>query len=151
MQDSGDAVCVYKLMKFLGKRAWMQKRGVVRVSLEALSVQTYLGIHESEQQAPREVIIDVHFEYDRPAADSIEASIDYRWVRDRILAAVENRRFGLIEVLGETILHAVRTEPRIRWASVRVHKIRALRQAASVTALVEWSRTQAATDLLPLP
>ncbi|HEY4355259.1 MAG TPA: dihydroneopterin aldolase [Acidobacteriaceae bacterium] len=119
----------------------MLERDLVRVSIEGLSVRTYLGIHAHEQEAPREVCVDVQFDYERPLADSMEAGIDYRWVRDQVLSVAENRRFGLIEVLSETILNALTAESRMKWASVRVHKAGALRQARAVTAVVEWRST----------
>lgn len=119
----------------------MLERDVVRVCVEALSVQTYLGIHDFEQEKPRDVYVDVQFDYARPKEDQIEAGIDYRWVRDAVLTSAQGGRFGLLEILAETILKAVTAEPRMLWVSVRVHKMAALRQAKSVTALVEWKRT----------
>ena len=116
---------------------------LVRVSIEELSAEAYLGVHDSEQQEPRRICVDLEFEYKRPKTDSLAAAIDYRTVRDKVLSAIENRRFKLVETIAETILDAVKEEPRVTWLSVRVHKLGALKQAKSVAALVEWRRSEA--------
>lgn len=115
---------------------------LVRVSIEELSADAYLGVHDSEQQRPRKICVDLEFEYKRPTIDSLAAAIDYRTVRDKVLSVIENRRFQLVETIAETILDAVKDEPRVTWVSVRVHKLGALRQAKSVAALVEWRRAE---------
>ena len=114
--------------------------GLVRITIKELSVPAYLGVHDFEQEKPTRVCIDLEFEYKRPASDTIADAIDYAGVRDRIFSAIENRRFGLVEIVAETILDAVKVEPRMTWVSVRVHKLGALKQALSVAAFVEWSR-----------
>jgi dihydroneopterin aldolase len=120
----------------------MLDSSLVRVSIEELSADAYLGVHHSEQRKPRRIYIDLEFEYERPAADSLAAAIDYRIVRDKVLSVLENRRFKLVETLAETILDAVKDDPRATWVSVQVHKLGALRQAKSVAALVEWRRPE---------
>ena len=111
---------------------------LVRISISGLSVDVYLGVHDSEQRKPRRVSVDVEFEYKCPATDSLAAALDYRAVRDQVLAAVEKRRFQLVETMASTILDAIRREPKATWVSVRVHKPGALRQANSVAARVQW-------------
>ena len=118
---------------------------MVRVSIEGLSVDAYLGVHDSEQRKPRRICIDLEFEYKRPIDDSLPAAMDYRTVRDRVLSALQNRRFQLVETIAETILNAIRDDPRSTWVAVRVHKPGALRQARSVAALVEWKRPEGET------
>ena len=113
---------------------------LVRVSIEELSLDAYLGVHDSEQQKPRRISVELEFEYRRPATDALAAAIDYRAVRDTVLAAIANRRFRLIETIASTILDAIRAEARATWVSVRVHKPDALRQAKSVAALVQWEQ-----------
>jgi dihydroneopterin aldolase len=120
----------------------MLDRILVRVSIEELWADAYLGVHESEQQRPRRIYIHLEFEYKRPAIDSLAAAIDYRGARDKVLSAIKNRRFQLVETLAETILDTVKDEPRATWVSVRVHKLGALKQGKSVAALVEWTRAE---------
>lgn len=120
----------------------MLDRSLVRVSIEQLRADAYLGVRDSEQQKPRRVCVDLEFEYQRPATDSLAAAIDYRGVRDKVLSAIKSRRFRLVETLAETILDAVKDEPRAAWVSVRVHKLGALKQGKSVAAQVEWRRAE---------
>jgi len=118
----------------------MLNPGVVRVRIEELAVEAYLGVHDFEQKKRRKVTLDVDFEYQRPAEDMLSAAVDYRVVRDRVLAVVEDRRFNLVETMAQAILEAVRSDARVSRVSVQVHKPGALRQAQSVAALVEWGR-----------
>ena len=112
----------------------------VRICIEDLRVKAYLGVHASEQAAPREVPIYLEFEYEIPGSDSLADAVDYRAVRDKVLAAVENRRFALVEIMAKTILESVKSEPRIVRALIKVSKTKAVKQAKSVSAMVEWNR-----------
>jgi FolB domain-containing protein len=116
------------------------KPNVVRVGIEDLLVHAYLGIHPAEQEKPREIPVYLEFEYECPASDNLAQAIDYRRVRDKVLAVVENRRFALIEIMAKTILDAVKCEPHAYRVLVKVSKTKALKQAKSVTATVEWNR-----------
>jgi hypothetical protein len=51
-----------------------------------------------------------------------------------------SHRFCLVETMAKTIVEAVATEPRVMWASVRVGKTKALKQARSVNAMIDWTR-----------
>jgi FolB domain-containing protein len=112
----------------------------VRICIEDLLVKSYLGVHASEQEKPREVPVYLQFEYKSPASDNLMEAVDYRQIRDLVLAAVENRRFALVEIMAKTILDALKTEPRIVRVLVRVSKTKALKQAKCVSAMVEWNR-----------
>lgn len=112
----------------------------VRICIEDLLVKAYLGVHASEQEKPREVPVYLEFEYRSPASDDLAEALDYRQVRDRVLAAVENRRFALVEIMAKKIIDAVKSEPRIVRILVRVSKTKALKLAKSVSAVVEWNR-----------
>jgi FolB domain-containing protein len=112
----------------------------VRICIEDLLVKAYLGVHDSEQENPREVPVYLEFEYQSPASDSLAEAVDYRRVRDLVRAAVENRRFALLELMAKTIIDAVKSEPRIIRILIKVTKIKALQQAKSVSAVVEWNR-----------
>ena len=112
----------------------------VRICIENLLVKAYLGVHASEQETPREIPVYLEFEYESPRTDSLSEAVDYRLVRDRVFAAVENRRFALVEIMAKTIVDAVKSEPRIVRVLVRVSKTKALKQARSVSATIEWNR-----------
>lgn len=112
----------------------------VRICIEDLIVKAYLGVHDSEQENPREVPVYLEFEYQPPGSDSLAEAVDYRQVRDSVLAAVENRRFALVEFMAKTIVDAVKSEPRIVRVLVTVSKTKALKRAGAITAILEWNR-----------
>jgi FolB domain-containing protein len=116
------------------------KPNVVRICVEDLLVHAYLGVHPTEQEKPREIPVYLEFEYECPTSDNLGQAIDYRRVRDKVLAAVENRRFALVEIMAKTILDAVKCDPHAYRVLVKVIKTKALKQAKSVTATVEWNR-----------
>jgi FolB domain-containing protein len=123
------------------------KPNVVRICIEDLLVQAYLGVHQSEQEQPRSVPVYVEFDYECPASDKLSEAVDYRHVRDKVLAAVENRRFALVEIMAKTILDALKSESRISRALVKVSKTKALKQAKAVSALLEWQREKQTQEL----
>lgn len=108
--------------------------------IEELLVNVYLGAHAREQRKRRRIPVYLEFEYEQPSTDSLARALDYRHVRDKVLAAVEKRRFCLIETMARAILDAVTSEPRVSRVCVRVEKTTALKQARAVTAVVEWNR-----------
>ena len=119
----------------------MRNSNQVRVCIEELLVNAYLGAHAHEQKRRRRIPVYLEFEYQQPSTDSLALALDYRDVRDKVLAAIETRRFCLIETMARAILDAVRSEPRVSRVCVRLEKTRALKQARAVTAVVEWNRT----------
>lgn len=120
----------------------MLSSNLVRVCIEDLVVSAYLGAYAHEQKKRRRVAIDLEFEYRQPDADALALAIDYRGVRDRVLAAIENRRFCLVETMARVILESVRSEPRVNSVRVKVSKPGALKQARAVTAVIEWHRSE---------
>ena len=124
----------------------MLDSNLVQVTIKEMSVYVYLGVHDHEQVKPTKVTVDLKFAYKRPTSDRLADAIDYAAIRDTVLSAVENRRFALVETMAETILNAIKAEPRMTWSSVRVHKHGALKEALSVMALVEWSRAGGGTN-----
>lgn len=123
------------------KTSGVRNSSQVCVRIEELWVHAYLGAHAREQKKRRRIPVYLEFDYEQPGADSLALALDYRDVRDRVLEAVENRRFSLVETMARAILDAVRSEPRVTRVRVRVEKSKALKQARAVTALVEWTRS----------
>lgn len=113
----------------------------VRVCIEELLLNAYLGAHAHEQKKRRRIPVRLEFDYEEPGTDSLAQAVDYRGVRDKALAAIEGRRSCLIETMARAILDAVASEPRVSRACVRVEKTRALKHARAVTAAVERNRT----------
>ena len=112
----------------------------VRVCIEELLLNAYLGAHAHEQKKRRRIPVRLEFDYEEPGTNSLAQAVDYRGVRDKALAAIEGRRSCLIETMARAILDAVASEPRVS-RGVRVERTRALKHARAVTAAVERNRT----------
>jgi FolB domain-containing protein len=118
----------------------LSESNLVRICFDELLIDVYLGAHAVEQEQRRTVPVYLEFEYEQPHNDSLAEAIDYRGIRDKVFAAVANRRFRLVETLAQTILDAIKTEHRIVRILVKVSKTKALKQAQSVDAVYEWRR-----------
>lgn len=76
------------------------------VFISQLEIQTVIGVHAWEQQAPRPLILDLELGVDiRPAAasDHIRDALDYQAVSDVLIALGRERQFQLIETMAETM------------------------------------------------
>lgn len=76
------------------------------VIIEALELETIVGIYGWEQQAPRRLILDLELGTDiQPAAasDHIRDALDYQAISEELTALLRDRRFQLIETVAETV------------------------------------------------
>lgn len=76
------------------------------VFISQLEIQTVIGVHAWEQQAPRPLMLDLELGVDiRPAAasDHIRDALDYQAVSDVLIALGRERQFQLIETMAETM------------------------------------------------
>lgn len=76
------------------------------VFIQALQIETIIGIHAHEQNAPRPLLIDLEMGTDIRAAassDRIRDAIDYSAVAEAIIRLAAERRFQLLETLAETL------------------------------------------------
>lgn len=80
------------------------------VFIHALHIETIIGVHAFEQQAPRPLILDLELGVDirdAAASDRIRDAVDYSAVADAIVGLAAQRRFQLIETLAETVARMV--------------------------------------------
>lgn len=76
------------------------------VFIQSLHIETIIGVHAFEQNAPRPLLLDLEMGTDiREAAssDRIRDAVDYSAVADAIAKLATGRRFQLIETLAETL------------------------------------------------
>ena len=93
--------------------------------LDGLEVAMRLGIHPHEAE-PQRVRLSVWMTVDypqAPAADRIEAVLDYDFVRDGILGLAAGEGFGLQETLVEAVAALCLRDPRVREVRVRSMKV----------------------------
>lgn len=93
--------------------------------LESLSVPMRIGIHAEEREGPQPVVLSVWLHVDYGAAvltDSIDAVVDYDFLRREILALAASRHFDLQETLVEQVAALALTDARVRRVRVRSMK-----------------------------
>jgi len=115
----------------------------MKVKIKNLRARTVIGVHEWEKELPQEVLINITMEFFVDAAvksDCIDDTVNYRVVKKKILQAVENSKFELLEKLAAHVLKIVMEDQRIKSAVVEIDKPNALRFADSVS--VECSSTR---------
>ena len=70
------------------------------VFIEALEIDTVIGIYDWERQITQKVVLDIEMAFDnrRPAAsDDIVDTLNYKDVSKRLIAFVGESNFGLVE------------------------------------------------------
>jgi dihydroneopterin aldolase len=113
------------------------------VFISALHIETIIGVHAFEQNAPRPLILDLELGVDireAAASDRIRDAVDYSAVADAIARLAAARRFQLLETLAETIARMVFERFPITTLSLSIGKPGAIDAARTVG--VRISRTR---------
>ena len=106
-----------------------------RIHIRDLHVRCIVGIYPSERQEKQDVTINITLHADLRKAgqsDRIEDTVDYKQIKKRVLALVEQSECFLVERLAEQVAALCLEDPRIQRAHVCVDKPGALRFARSV-------------------
>ena len=94
-----------------------------------------IGVNDDERREKQDVVINVVLSADLRTAgksDRFEDAIDYRAIKKRIVAMVEDSSYHLVEALAERIAEICLEDSRVQQAQVTVEKPTALRFARSV-------------------
>ena len=113
-----------------------------KIFLRQLQVEAVIGIWEWEQQIRQIVSIDLEMAADAraaAAADSVDATLNYRDVAKRVQEFVAESRFQLVESLAESVARIVIEEFGVPWVRVSVAKPAAIRDAREVGVSIERS------------
>lgn len=115
------------------------------VRITNLRLDVIVGCNEWERHRTQEVVINTTMEFDAAAAvasDALEATLDYRAVKKKIIASVKESSFSLLESLTAHVLGLVMEDDRVVRASVTIDKPKALRFADSVSVTLCAQRGQ---------
>jgi len=107
---------------------------VIRV--KNLRLRTYIGINNDEIANRQDVIINIEIHYPAEKAtqsDNMDDALNYRTITKKIIALVENNRFGLLEKMTNDVLHIASEHPWVIFSKVEIDKPHALRFADSVS------------------
>ena len=116
-----------------------------RISIRDLALRCIIGVQDFERREKQDVVINVELEADlreAGASDDIADTVDYKAIKKRIIALVEDSRFNLIEALAEAIARVALEDPRVERVKVLVEKPGALRFARSVGVEIVRERTK---------
>jgi len=94
----------------------------VIVELQGIEAVGRHGVDDDERRETQAFLFDVTVEIDEPKEDSIEATVDYRALRDAVTAVCENESYRLLETLAAAAADAIASSLPVRTVRVRVRK-----------------------------
>jgi dihydroneopterin aldolase len=92
------------------------------VEIHALELFGRHGVNDDERRDGQTFLVDVTLEVKEPQEDSIDATVDYRHVRDLVLAVNEQTGYRLLETFAGAIADALVADASIEQVRVRVRK-----------------------------
>ncbi len=114
-----------------------------RILIRDLLVRCIVGVDEHERHEKQDVVINVALTADLRTlarADRFDEQLDYRAIKKRIVAGVEESRFHLLEALAEEVARLCLESSGVREVQVTVDKPGALRFARSVAVEITRGR-----------
>lgn len=92
------------------------------VEIHGLEIHGRHGVNEDERRDGQTFLFDVTLEVTEPSDDSINATVDYRAVRDCVRDISDGRAFQLLETLAVAVADAVVARFDVVSVDVRVRK-----------------------------
>ena len=106
------------------------------VEIQNLKLRTIIGFNDWERKNKQDVMINIKAGFDSgnsTKSDDVADTVDYKIITKKVIKAVEESDFNLLEKLTQMVLDIVMENPRIAWASVKIDKPFALRFTDSVS------------------
>jgi len=106
-----------------------------RIHIRDLSLRCIIGVYEEERREKQDIVINITLYADLRKAcesDNVVDTVDYKTLKKKVIALVEQSSCRLIEHLAEQIAQVCVRDPRVVRAAVCVDKPAALRFARSV-------------------
>lgn len=110
------------------------------VLIEALKVDTVIGVYDWERTLTQTLVLDLELATDiRPAAagDDLAQTLDYAAISERIAEFGAQHSFALVETFAERLAEALRQEFAIPWLRLTLRKPGAVPAAAAVGVRIE--------------
>lgn len=95
------------------------------IEIRGLQVETHIGVPEDERALPQRLLVDVRMQPLRDFTrmpDSLDATVDYYAVAQRLVALAGERPRQLIERLADELATAILRENAVRRVEVSVRK-----------------------------
>ena len=113
------------------------------VFIEALEIETLIGIYDWERRIRQPLLFDLELAFDnrKPAAsDDIADTLDYKAVSKRLIQFVSASEYGLVETLAERCAEIVLGEFGVSRLRLKLAKPGAVRGSKAVGVIIERSR-----------
>ncbi len=114
-----------------------------RIYIRDLRVTCIIGINPRERVDPQDILINIRMDADLAAAcasDAIEDTVNYKTLKDDLVAYCSASSFFLIERLADEVASRCLADRRVRRVTVCIDKPGALTGARSVAVEVEHHR-----------
>lgn len=118
-------------------------RSVRHVFIRDLALDAHIGVHRHEHGRTQPIRLNVDLAVAETAdrnRDRLEDVVCYEKLADKIRAIVAQGHVRLVETLAEYVAQACLEDARILSARIRIEKLAALRDAASVGIEIERTR-----------
>ena len=112
---------------------------MAEIKIKNLKLRAIVGIQDWEREKKQDILLNISFEYDSSEAelsDDISDTVDYKAMKQKIIALVEKSNYNLLEKLAAEVLKICLDTPGVTKASVEIDKPHALRFADSVSVTV---------------
>ncbi|MBI5242020.1 MAG: dihydroneopterin aldolase [Elusimicrobia bacterium] len=109
------------------------------IRIKGLALRCIVGVYPEERREKQDVVINVALSADLDAAsrsDMLSDTVDYKAIKKRIVAMVEDSSFQLIEKLAGRVAEICLEAPGVKAVEVEVEKPGALRFARTVSVVV---------------
>jgi dihydroneopterin aldolase len=94
----------------------------VIVEIHGLEVFGHHGVGQTERQRGQQFLFDVTLEVHEPRGDELEATLDYRAVRDAVRELSDAKTYKLLESLAAAVADEIASRFGVDSVSVRVRK-----------------------------
>ncbi len=114
-----------------------------RVFIEALEIETIIGIFDWERTQKQIVSLDLEMNADIAHAavtDHIDDTLNYKEVAKRLIGFIEKSEFQLVETMAERCAEIILNEFPVNWLRLKVSKPGAVRGSRAVGVIIERRR-----------
>jgi len=116
-----------------------------KIIIRSLRLDTVVGVNPEERLKRRQVLATIELEVDLSKAaqsDSLEDTVDYERIKEKIVAVASKAKMKLIEALADKIAKVCLEDQRVLAVNVVLDKPGALRQSESVGVQMRRSKSK---------
>jgi FolB domain-containing protein len=106
------------------------------IRIKNLRLRTIIGVNDWERNETQDVVLNIEIVFDGQCVAEtghIDDTVDYKKIKKKIIAQVEQSKFYLLDKLASQVLSIIMEEERVLQATVEIDKPQALRFADSVS------------------